>query len=158
MTRPITSPLLLAGILLLTPALVLAQSVSVEGGGGEAYHGSMNHPFEDMAAGTALFVIALAVIALIFGMYREKRRQDLLARFIDKGQEIPSALLPQPPSRLRELRRGVWLTSLGLGVGLVLYIATGSLRAAAWCLILLFLGAASFLNAMLFYPNSDSRQ
>jgi hypothetical protein len=137
MIRPKTEQLFLAGSLLLTPTLSLAQPEGLR----------------EALPGTALFVIAISVIALFFGTLREKRRQDLIARFVDKGQEIPRSLLPQLPSRQRELRRGIWLTSLGLGVGLVLYIASGNLRVAAWCLILLFLGAASFLNAVLFYPN-----
>jgi multisubunit Na+/H+ antiporter MnhB subunit len=145
MTRPIVEQLLLAGSLVLTPALACAQPEWVE----EA---------RNDAAGMALFIIAIALIAVVFGTLREKRKHDLIARFIDKGQEIPPSLLPPPPSTQRELRRGIWLTALGLGVGLVLYITTGNLRVAAWCLIPLFLGGASFFNAVLFYPKNDSRQ
>ena len=104
-----------------------------------------------------LFVVIIGM-ALLFASHREKRKQELIARFVDKGQEIPPTLLPPLASSQRELRRGVWLTSLGLGLGLVLFIATGDLQAAAWCLILLFMGAASFINAALFYPKSDSNR
>jgi len=141
MTRSKTAHVLLAGSLLLAPALAFAQPEWVA-------------DVRETAAFAAVFVIVVAVIALPFGILREKFRRDLLARFVDKGQEIPAALLPRPPSRERELRRGVWLTSLGLGVGLVLFMAGGP-RVAAWCLILLFLGAASFLNAVLFYRDES---
>lgn len=141
MTRSKTEHVLLAGSLLLAPALAFAQPEWVD-------------DVRETAAFAAVFVIVVAVIALPFGILREKFRRDLLARFVDKGQEIPAALLPRPPSRDRELRRGVWLTSLGLGVGLVLFTAGGP-RVAAWCLILLFLGAASFLNAVLFYRDES---
>ena len=137
MTRPTIERLLLAASLFLAPALAFGQSDYLE-------------DVREAAAGTAVFVIIVAVIAVVFGILREKFRRDLFARFIDKGQEIPAALLPRPPSRERELRRGVWLTCLGLGVGVVLFMAGGP-RVAAWSLILLFLAAGSFLNAMLFY-------
>jgi len=142
MTTTRIAHLLLAGSLLLAPALALAQRDWVD-------------EVQDAAAGTALFVIAIAGIALLFGTLREKFKRDLFARFIEKGQEMPAALLPRPPSRNRELRRAMWLTCLGVGVGLALYVNTGKLNVAAWSLILLFLGAASFLNAFLFYPDDS---
>lgn len=141
MTAPKIARVLLTASLLLAPGLALAQRDWVE-------------EVQGAAAGTAFFVIAIALIAVLFGTIREKFKRDLFARFVDKGQEIPAALLPRPPSRERELRRGVWLTSLGLGVGLALFIAGGP-RVAAWCLILLFLAAASFLNAVLFYRDES---
>jgi hypothetical protein len=140
--RNIRHLLLTGGLWLAAPPLAVAQSTFVEGA-------------RAAAAGTAVFVIFIAVIALLFVTLHHKHKKDLFARFIDKGQEIPAALLPRAPSRERELRRGIWLTSLGLGVGLVLYIATGNLRIAAWCLILLSLGAASFVNAALLYPDAS---
>jgi hypothetical protein len=150
MIRPTARGLLLAGSLLLTPVLAFAQQPEW-----------LEEARKD-AAGAALFIIAIAVPAMItvmiYGVFRQKRRHDLFARFIDKGQEIPLALLPARPSRHRDLRRGVWLAGLGIGVGLVLYIATGNLRVAAWCLILLLLGAASFVNAALFHPKPDGRE
>jgi hypothetical protein len=144
MTKPKTEHLLLASSLLLAPALALAQPEWVQ-------------VAQEAAAGTAVFVIILAALVMVFGTIHAKFKRDLFARFVDKGQEIPAALLPRPPSRQRELRRGIWLTSLGLGVGFALFLAGGP-RAAAWCLILLFLAAASFLNAVLFYPDDSGRQ
>jgi hypothetical protein len=134
------------------PALALAQAEP------PPLHGPMaaQHPIIGMAGGTALFVVAIVTLSLLFGFLREKRRHDLIARFVDKGQEIPPSLLPQGPSRHRELRRGTWLTFLGLGLGIALY-TVGGLWMAVWSVILLFLGAASFVNAMLFYPGDDRR-
>jgi hypothetical protein len=149
MIRPKAEQLWLAAGFLLTPLPALAQMVHPEE--------SLSERVSDHAPGFALCIIALAVIGVVYVALRDKFRRDLFVRFIDKGQEVPAALLPAPPSRLRELRRGVWLTCLGLGIGVVLYIMSGSLRVAAWSLIPLFLGAASFLNAALFYPNPDSR-
>ena len=38
------------------------------------------------------------------------------------------------------------------------YVATDDLKVAVWCLIPLFLGAASFINAALFSDKPDSRR
>src|SRR6185436_17630498 len=96
-----------------------------------------------------LVVVAVIFMAMRFANERDKNRQELIVRFIDKGQEIPSFLVPQPSPR-RELRRGVLLAGLGLGVGAVLYIVSGDWRIAAWSLIPLCLAAASLVNAALF--------
>ena len=139
MTRTTRRIWLAAGVFA-TPMLALAQSGWAE----EA---------QETAPGTALFVVAIAFIATAYGALRSKQRQDLIARFLDKGQEIPASLLPPAPSRHRELRRATWLMGLGLGIALALYIATGAWRAAAWGLIPVLLGCASFINATLFYPS-----
>ena len=109
-----------------------------------------------VAVAGAVMVIAVIWMALHFATQRERRRQELIAKFLDKEREIPSELLPGAPSQQRELRRGVWLASSGLGIGVVLFVASGEWRVAAWCLILLFLSAASFLNAALFYRDASS--
>ena len=97
-----------------------------------------------------LVVVAVIFMAMRYANERDKHRQELIAKFIDKGQEIPSFLLPQPSSARRELRRGVLLAGLGLGLGAVLYIVSNDWRVAAWCLIPLCLAAASLINASLF--------
>jgi hypothetical protein len=149
MSRPTNAHLTIGGSLLCAPALALGQPGEPDFWVDLAI---------SSAPGTAIFVIFVAVIALLFGTLHAKFKRDLFARFVDKGQEIPAALLPRPPSRERELRRGIWLTSLGLGVGLVLFLTTHNPRVAAWSLILLFLGAASFLNAVLFYPEDSGER
>jgi type VI protein secretion system component VasF len=99
-------------------------------------------------------------VPLYFAAKRERHKHSLYVQFLEKGQEIPPELMPRSStrksSREREVTRGVWLVSLGLGIGLVLYIATSDWRMAAWSLILLFLGAASFINAALLYPPDQS--
>lgn len=114
------------------------------------------YAFAFQAGGLMLLVVAVVAMALFFANQREKRKQDLIVRFVEKGQEVPNVLLPQFPSRPRELRRGVWLASLGFGIGSVLYITTGDWQVAAWCLILLFLSVASFINAAMFYGEHDA--
>jgi hypothetical protein len=116
------------------------------------------NPFIDMAAGTAFFVIALAIVLVVFLALRERSRRRLMIAFLEKGQEIPPALLPRADSRQRELRRGTWLTGLAIGVALTLYVIGGDWKLAAWGLVPLCLGAASFVNAALFHSDDDSRQ
>jgi hypothetical protein len=104
-----------------------------------------------------LVVVAVIFMAMRYANERDKNRQELIAKFIDKGDEIPSFLLPQPPSPRRELRRGVLLAGVGVGLGAALYIVSGDWRVAAWSLIPLCLAAASLLNATLF-SEPGSRQ
>jgi Domain of unknown function (DUF6249) len=101
-------------------------------------------------------IVVVIVAALVFATLRDRRKLELLARFAEKGQEIPPALLPQPPSAEREMRRGVWIFSAGIGLGLALYIFTTDWAIAAWSLIPICLGVASFVNAALFYSKTES--
>ena len=112
------------------------------------------NPFGILPLISAIGFFAIIIAAMYFAGQREKRKQEFLSRFVEKEQAIPSEILPVPPSRHRELRRATWLLFLGLAVGLVLFIATGDWRVAAWSLIVLFLAVASFINAWFFYPNS----
>jgi hypothetical protein len=155
MTGKTAQKLAFTGFALLSPMLALAQQFS--NADNELAVAAMRQANSQMG-GAAIVLVVIIVAALIFATLRDKRRQELFSRFAEKGQEIPRELLPLPPSRLRELRRATWLSSLGLGLGLVLYITTGDWRVAAWCLILLFLATASFINAALFYGSSGSER
>jgi hypothetical protein len=104
-----------------------------------------------------LFVVLITAVVLTFVNQRERRRQETLARFIERGQEIPAALLPPARySRNVSLRRGVGLTCLAIGLGVAIYLNTGDFRSAAWCLVPLSLGIGSFINAALSNPGRDS--
>jgi hypothetical protein len=152
MTRKPIQQVVLGASAMATPFLALAQDTLTLSEGEVAVIESFNR----QAFGAAIALVVIIVAALVFASVRDKRRQEFLARFVDKEQPIPTELMPGPASRQRELRRGVWLLSVGLGLGLVLYITTTDWRVAAWSLILLFLAAASFVNAAFFYPDSDS--
>ncbi|HUF72492.1 MAG TPA: DUF6249 domain-containing protein [Gammaproteobacteria bacterium] len=144
-----------------TPILSLAQAVP-EGMDPETYEqfllasAQMENPFAGQAYALMIGLIVIIVAAMYFASQREKRKQDLFVQFLDKGQSIPQEILPPMPSRQRELRRGVWLLFLGIGLGLVLYISSREWGNAAWSLILLFPAAASFVNAALFYGSPRS--
>ena len=151
---------LVSGWLALVPAIALAQTPVVIGPNGldpemAKFMRTAEYAFAFQAAGLMLLVVAVVGMSLYFANLREKRKQELVIQYVEKGQEIPRALLPPAPSKMREVRRGIWLASLGLGLGLALYIATEEWRIAAWCLILLFLSAACFINAALFFRDDD---
>lgn len=139
----------------LTPVLTLAQQ-TLTNEQGELMMVEMDDPFGPAPAVAAIGFFAAIIAAMFFAFQRERRRQDFLLRFVEKEQPIPAELLPPQPSRVRELRRGVWLLCLGLGLGLLLYILSEEWTYAAWSLILLFLALASFINAALFYPDSPT--
>lgn len=115
-------------------------------------------PFADMAAGAALFGVAIGVLVLIYVVLRERRQRQLIAMFLERGQVVPAALLPRSASRHGELRRGAWLAALGLGIGISSWVLTREVRYAAWGVIPLCLGVASFINAALFHPRNDRQQ
>ena len=154
MIRGIVRELALAGSVALAPLPALAQ-VRTDG---DPIALAAVESFFDQARIGMIGLVVVIVAALVFASLRERRKQELLARFADKGQEIPRELLPTPPSPHREMRRGVWILSLGLGLGLVLFFATNDWAIAAWSLIPLFLGAAAFINAAFFYPKSVNGQ
>ena len=113
------------------------------------------NPFGYAPVVAAIGLFAVIIAAMYFASQREKRKQDFLFQFVEKGQQVPQELLPPKPSRQREIRRGVWLLCLSIGLGLVLYIASGQWVTAAWSLIPLLLAVASFVNAVFFYPDSE---
>lgn len=112
--------------------------------------------FGPMIPGVLIFLTFC--VWLVFASFREKRRNELLARFIERGQEIPGSLLPQPQSRQRALRTGTLLTLASLALGVALQASTHDFGVVVWCLIPLSLGLGCFINAAFFYPDPASRQ
>lgn len=162
MIRKTANKLILAGFALFSPILAPAQP---EGMDAEAYQqfllasAQLDDPFAGQIGAAVLVLIVVIAGAMFMANQREKRKQELLIRFLDQGQAVPAELFPSPPSRQREIRRGVWLLSMGAALGIVLWISSGDWAVAAWSLIPLFLGAASFINAALFYTdNGPGRQ
>lgn len=87
------------------------------------------------------FLIVVTVSTL---QYRKQRQlQETLRLMIEKGAEIPPELLAPPESPHKDLRRGLIL--VGVGLGLVLLIGlTAGFDVGAWAvgLIPAFIGAA----------------
>lgn len=115
-------------------------------------------------------LVIFAVITLIFfaRARRERRRHELIGQYLEKGQEVPRELLSGRTTgavlspeqwaafiRWRDLRRGTWFLCLGLGIGLVIYLWFGNLKYTVWCLIILFMSVAFYINALFFSGRSD---
>jgi uncharacterized membrane protein YfcA len=122
-----------------------------------------------MAFGGLLFSLAVVAIVHFFAVRAQRQRLELIERYIEKGQEVPSELLAKAVtmspekraiSRQRDMRRGCWLLFWGLGFALLGYLSTGQLKSTILGLIFLFLSAGSFVNGLFFSgkPDSDRKQ
>jgi hypothetical protein len=67
-------------------------------------------------------LLGAVALALYFRAARERERHETLRRMVEKGMEIPSALLVPPIWPVSDLRRGLVL--LGGGLGLLILMAT----------------------------------
>lgn len=160
------SRLLALGLLLLTPVAALAQDAA--GSATQADQFALHQEVVRHSLNTAdmlytrliplVFTVVMAILAMLFLAQRDRRRHALIMHFLDKGLPVSPELLPQPPSAQRDRRLGTWLMGLGAGLGLALYLVTGEMRMAAWCVVPLALGLAAFLNAVLFHRTSGSER
>lgn len=89
-----------------------------------------------------VLIIGIVAIALYSNVRKDRQKHETLRLVIEKGGEIPTALLVSAPNPRADLRRGLLLLSVGLALGILL-IATKSGH-GAWtaALIPTFLGAA----------------
>jgi hypothetical protein len=98
-----------------------------------------------------LFVLGIIAISLHFSYKQERERLLAIERLLEKGHEVPRALLkpheiPPEVRRRIDLHHAIMLLCLGLGGGLALWLVTDQWRIAAWALIFLFLSAGKFIN------------
>lgn len=141
-------------MVLMLPLVALAQAA--EDGISPELAASMNmeRHYTDMVLMRGLpmlFLLVVIVAGLMFAAARDRHRNELLARFIDRGQEIPAVLLPQPHSRQRSLRAGTLLTLGSLALGVVLLASWQDIRIIVWCLLPFSLGLGCFINAAFFH-------
>lgn len=92
-------------------------------------------------------VLIVAVI-LYFSMSRTRSLHKTVRMMVEKGQEVPAALLAPPPPAVRQrsdMRRGVVLLMVGIGV-MVFFGACSDWEGGAWALgIIPFLIGAGYL-------------
>jgi hypothetical protein len=137
--------LLAAALMLFTPMLAMAQAPAA--------------PFQPPAHWVVLaavipgclFVLGIIAVSLHFAHKQERSRLHTIERLIEKGQQVPRALLmphevaPEVRRRI-DLQHAIMLLCLGLGGGLTLWLVTDQWRMAAWSLIFLFLSVGKFIN------------
>lgn len=108
---------------------------------------------EDVIAPVSFFLcIVLVVGVVLFARYRrEKQLHETLRQMIERGVDIPPALLVPPQVKPNDRRRGIILISLGVGGSAFLALVTGGAGGGAWGLGLVpaFLGAGYLLSSFL---------
>jgi hypothetical protein len=65
-------------------------------------------------------LVAGVAVTLYFRARREHERHETLRKMVEKGQEIPSALLIPPHLPASDLRRGLVLLGSGIGITVML--------------------------------------
>ena len=82
---------------------------------------------EEVVVPVAMFSMIIAIVAItVYAGYRaERQKHETLRLVIERGGEIPTALLVKPVNPRADLRRGLLLLSVGLGLGILL-LATKS--------------------------------
>jgi hypothetical protein len=73
--------------------------------------------------GFFLFVFAGLAVTLYFRAMRERERQETLRKMVEKGIDIPEALLTPFDRPMFELRRGLVMIGAGIGVMVMLSYA-----------------------------------
>jgi hypothetical protein len=64
----------------------------------------------------------LVIVPFYFNQRKSKSRFILFGKFIDKDKDIPKELMQSEKKTRTDLHRGIILISLGLSVGLFLYL------------------------------------
>jgi|GEM_PF-1361438 len=88
--------------------------------------------------------ILIAIFAIISRYRRSKLNHELKIKALEKGVEIPMEPASVKPGDkvyniMLNIRNGIILLAVGLGVGLGLYLTAG-VENASWSLILILLG------------------
>ena len=103
-------------------------------------------------APASFFLCIFAVVcAVLFARFRRERQlHETLRQMIDRGVDIPPALLVPPQVKPNDRRRGVILIALGVGISAFLFLVDGN-DDGAWGLGLVpaFLGAGYLLASYL---------
>jgi hypothetical protein len=103
---------------------------------------------EDVIVPVAFFLFLALVVALpqVLRARQARRRDETIRLIVEKGGSIPTELLIPPVPPRSDLRRGVVLTSLGLGIGgFFLLVAPMETGVASLGLIPLLLGLGHLL-------------
>jgi hypothetical protein len=69
-----------------------------------------------------LFTFLVFGGVLLHRSRRDRQKHETLRIIVEKGADIPPALLDPPASRITDLRKGILLLAAGLGLGLFLLV------------------------------------
>jgi hypothetical protein len=92
------------------------------------------------------FLIMLVTIPFYFNQRKSRSRLNLLGKFIDKDKDIPKELMLSEKKARSDLHRAIILISLGVSVGLFLYLL--KLEQSYWTIGLIptIIGLGYFLS------------
>jgi hypothetical protein len=92
------------------------------------------------------FLIMLVAIPFYFNQRKSRSRINLLGKFIDKDKDIPKELMLSEKKARSDLHRAIILISLGISVGLFLYLL--KLEESYWTIGLIptIIGIGYFLS------------
>jgi hypothetical protein len=68
-----------------------------------------------------IFVILIIIISQNFAYKRNKLRTELYVKFLEQGKEIPENLIVQQKPAPSNLKRGIILIAIGVGVSIFLF-------------------------------------
>lgn len=101
---------------------------------------------------TTLFGAPVLIVGVImfFSYWKARSLHRTVRLMVEKGQEVPAALFLNPPSAVRarsDMRRGVVLTMIGVGLIIFLAAMNGGFRGGEWSfgVIPLLIGAGYLL-------------
>jgi hypothetical protein len=96
-----------------------------------------------------LFTFLVFGAVLLHRSRRDRQKHETLRIMVEKGADIPPALLDPPASRITDLRKGILLLAAGLGFGLFLLVLSAwepeAIKGAPVGLFLVILGLGYLL-------------
>lgn len=104
------------------------------------------------------FLILLVVIPFYFNQRKSNSRFNLLGKFIDKDKDIPKELMVAEKQTRSDLHKAIILISLGLSVGLFLYLL--KLEESYWTIGLIptIIGIGYFLSFKFAKTNKSEQE
>ena len=104
------------------------------------------------------FILMLVIIPFYFNQRKSKSRLNLLGKFIDKDKDIPKELMLPEKKTHSDLRKAIILISLGLSVGLFLYLL--KLEKSFWTIGLIptIIGIGYFLSFKFVKTNNSIQE
>jgi len=95
-----------------------------------------------------LFIFGIVLAVSLLRLRASRHRHETLRLMVEKGVQIPTELIVEPPKRQRSaLQRGVSLVALGVGLSLFLLLAPAGKLGGYWAggLVFVLLGAGQLL-------------
>ena len=110
--------------------------------------------------------IGVPIAAIISHYLFKLKREEVIRTAIEKGEEIPHELLAvitqevdrppkKKPSREYNIRQGIILAAVGVGLFMPLYFV-GGFEATTWCLLPFVIGVALLLYSYLIPSSSQN--